>query len=124
MDNYDNIISESIEAILSKKMLTEKFRAGEEAHINHEEEEKNDPTASIEVIHLISNLFSMGFLNVSAFARYVFPDHTPEGAQSQLRKAIEGLNSDGKIDKEHPVRLTDKISDIIMHLMSDFLGKS
>ncbi len=124
MDNYDNIISESIEAILSKKMLTEKFRAGEEAHVNHEEEEKNDPTASIEVIHLISNLFSMGFLNVSAFARYVFPDHTPEGAQSQLRKAIEGLNSDGKIDKEHPVRLTDKISDTIMHLMSDFLGKS
>ena len=124
MDKYDKIINESIENVLSKKIITEKFRPGEESHINHEEEEKNDPTASIEVIHLISNLFSMGFLNVSAFARYVFPDHTPEGAQSQLRKAIEGLNSEGKTDKKHPVRLTDKISDIIMHLMSDFLGKS
>lgn len=33
-------------------------------------------------------------LNIAALARKVYPDHTPEGAQSQLRKKIEHIDSD------------------------------
>lgn len=33
-------------------------------------------------------------INVAALARKVYPDHTPEGAQSQLRKKLKGLEND------------------------------
>lgn len=33
-------------------------------------------------------------LNIAALARKVYPDHTPEGAQSQLRKKLKGLKND------------------------------
>lgn len=33
-------------------------------------------------------------INVAAMARKLYPNHTPEGAQSQLRKKIEGVKND------------------------------
>lgn len=33
-------------------------------------------------------------INVAALAREVYPDHTPEGAQSQLRKKLKGIKND------------------------------
>lgn len=33
-------------------------------------------------------------INVAALAKKVYPDHTPEGAQSQLRKKLKGLKND------------------------------
>ena len=33
-------------------------------------------------------------INIAAMARKLYPDHTPEGAQSQLRKKIKGVKND------------------------------
>lgn len=41
-------------------------------------------------------------INIAALARKVYPDHTPEGAQSQLRKKIKGLKNDS--GKEYHIR--------------------
>jgi hypothetical protein len=34
------------------------------------------------------------FINISAVAQEIYPDHTPEGAQSQLRKKVKGIEND------------------------------
>ena len=34
------------------------------------------------------------YINVAAVARELYPDHTPEGAQSQLRKKIKAVKND------------------------------
>lgn len=119
MRNINSLIDESV-----NKVITEKFHTGEHHFSDHEQEEKAEPTAGKEVVHLMSNLFSMGFLNVAAFAKYVFPDHTDEGAQSQLRKALNGLGSDGE-KSNHPIRFTGEMAKTISHLISNFMtGKS
>lgn len=41
-------------------------------------------------------------INIAALARKVYPDHTPEGAQSQLRKKIKGLKNDS--GKQYHIR--------------------
>ena len=33
-------------------------------------------------------------INIAALARKLYPEHTPEGAQSQLRKKIKGEKND------------------------------
>ena len=116
MTNMNDIINESIK----KVVLQEKFRKGQKHFSDHNEETKKNRTASKESINLIKNLFDKGLLNVAAFARYVFPDHTDEGAQSQLRKAIKGLDSSGD-HSDHPVRMTSKMVAVITNLTSEEL---
>lgn len=114
--NTDKLINESI----NKVILQEKFKKGHKHFSNHEQEKKDNPNASRDSVNLIKNLFAKGLLNVAAFARYVFPDHTDEGAQSQLRKAIKGLDSAG--DKSHsPIRMTQKMVSVIVNLTSEEL---
>jgi hypothetical protein len=112
-----NIIKESI----NKELISEKIRKGEKVYTNHEDEEKEDPTAPKEVINIIRNMFKLGLLNVSAFAQYAYPDHTPEGAQSQLRKALQGLDNEGNKSSEHSIRLTGHVANIITELMSEIV---
>lgn len=33
-------------------------------------------------------------INIAALAREIYPDHTPQGAQSQLRKKLKGVKND------------------------------
>jgi hypothetical protein len=114
--NIDSLINESIDKVI----LQEKFKRGEKHFSNHSEEQKENPTASRESVNLIKNLFNKDLLNVAAFARYVFPNHTEEGAQSQLRKAIKGLDSSG--DKSaHPIRMTKQMVAVITSLTSEEL---
>lgn len=114
--DIDKIINESI----NKVILQEKIRKGKKQFVNHEEEQKISPTATRQVFTLISNLFKNDFLNVSAFAQYVFPDHTPEGAQSHLRKALDGLDNEGKKSK-NPIRFTGRMAEVILKLISQIV---
>lgn len=41
-----------------------------------------------------NNVDGSGIINVAALAKKVYPNHTPEGAQSQLRKKLKGLTND------------------------------
>jgi len=42
----------------------------------------------------ITDILNNDFINVGAVAQKLYPDHTKEGAQSQLRKKLEGEASD------------------------------
>lgn len=117
LNKYDRIISENV----NKYILQEKFRKGQHVVIDHEKEQKEDPTVTNNMLHLISSLFKGGFLNTKKFAEYVFPDHTPEGAQSQLRKALKGLNNEGDFDKEHAIRMTDDMAKRILTIVSQIM---
>lgn len=41
-----------------------------------------------------NNVDGSGIINVAALAKKVYPNHTSEGAQSQLRKKLKGLTND------------------------------
>ena len=63
----------------------------------------------------INDLFDDNLINLAAIARKVYPHHTPEGAQSQLRKKIKQLKNDtGK--KYH---LTQREAGIINKAIKD-----
>jgi len=42
----------------------------------------------------LTDILDSGYVNLAAVARDVYPDHTEEGAQSQLRKKVKGLTND------------------------------
>lgn len=42
----------------------------------------------------VEDVLNNGFINIKKVAQKLYPDHTPEGAQSQLRKKLEGERSD------------------------------
>ena len=42
----------------------------------------------------VKNLLTNGFINIKKVAEKLYPDHTPEGAQSQLNKKLRGDKSD------------------------------
>lgn len=57
-----------------------------------------------------------GIVNVAALAREVYPNHTPEGAQSQLRKKLKGLTNDNGSEyhiKEREANIIQKVMDKI-----------
>lgn len=75
-------------------LLAEKNRKGEKKYIDHDKEKEKNVRASSDDENEIRKDMNNDFINVAAMAREVFPNHTPEGAQSQLRKQIKGLKSD------------------------------
>lgn len=75
-------------------LLQEKNAKGEKKFVDHDKEKVNNPNiASDDEIEIRKDM-NNDVINVAAMARKVFPNHTPEGAQSQLRKQIKGLKSD------------------------------
>lgn len=113
---YDRIISESIHNFLinegffeaktqsdrAKKAVHRGIKKYNKMQSNNkfkdqaEQEKKRDGNAmnsedESEIRNMVNN---SDLINVAALARKVFPDHTPEGAQSQLRKQLKGIKND------------------------------
>jgi hypothetical protein len=42
----------------------------------------------------IADELNSGYFNISKIAQEIYPDHTKEGAQSQLRKKLKGETAD------------------------------
>lgn len=96
--NLDRIISEEI-----NRYINESFFEAEDNQPKHnkfkeqqEKEKRRDGnTMNSEDESEIRNVVNTNdMINVAALARKVFPDHTPEGAQSQLRKQLKGIKND------------------------------
>lgn len=66
---------------ISKKRAYAKRRDGKNVSVGDEAQIRHD-------------VDNADLINVAALAREVYPDHTPEGAQSQLRKKLKGLKND------------------------------
>jgi hypothetical protein len=101
--NLNQIISEEINRFLVNEIFYETSDNENSKRKNHsksadqiEKERKRDGNAmnsedESEIRNIVNN---NDLINVAALARKVFPDHTPEGAQSQLRKQLKGIKND------------------------------
>lgn len=65
----------------------------------------------------LSSILTNGPFNISQIAQEVFPDHTKEGAQSQLRKELKGEHADSghkyRLKKHHLQRLRAVLAKIL-----------
>lgn len=89
MNKIINVINEEINIILA-----ENNKKGKHKFVDHDKESKQNKNINSEDENEIRNTTDTDMLNIAALARKVYPDHTPEGAQSQLRKKIKGLKND------------------------------
>lgn len=95
--NLRQIISEEINKYINESFFeTDSKKQDNKFKDQTEKEKKRDGNAmnsedESEIRNMVNN---SDLINVAALARKVFPDHTPEGAQSQLRKQLKGLKND------------------------------
>lgn len=98
-DNTDKRLGEllgKLDSIEKKKgnkkenLRTKKLRGGLHQAYNYDEYKENNPeTAKADSDNVRHNV-DMKRNNISDIAQDIFPDHTPAGAQSQLRKILKG----------------------------------
>lgn len=80
----------------SKKSERERKRDGNDLNAEDEAEIRNIVNKS-------------DLINVAALAKKVYPDHTPEGAQSQLRKELKGIKNDSGNEYHIKQRVSNEI---------------
>lgn len=106
MKSIDNIIKETIEHYLNENVVDENVKNQHEyfktynektdSQKKYEKAKKRDgnSVSSGDEEQIKHKVDGSEIINVAALARKVYPNHTPEGAQSQLRKKIKGLTND------------------------------
>lgn len=106
MRNLDLIIKESIENYINENVITEekkekgwrkkaiKAKGGSRKDYNVEDERTYNQNADDLEQSSVKDFLRSGYINIKKVAEKLYPDHTPEGAQSQLRKKLEGEKSD------------------------------
>lgn len=101
---------------IHKKAL--KKKGGIRTDFNAKEDETyNSKVDDMEQSEL-SDLLNNGFFNIAKIAQELFPDHTPEGAQSQLRKKLNGDIA----DSGYKYHLKKKEVRRLRGIMSKYLG--
>lgn len=71
-----------------------KLRNGRRGEYNFKKERETNPNLNAQDAEDLNAILDSDYINVAALAQDVYPDHTREGAQSQLRKKIKGLTND------------------------------
>ena len=110
MITFDKIISESINSYLSSNLIVEynskkdkekkirkkaiKGKGGLRKDYDVDYEKKYNQNVDDQEQSSVMDALDNGFVNVKKVAEKLYPDHTPEGAQSQLRKKLKGETSD------------------------------
>ena len=127
MITIEEAVSRSIERFLNEDIFTEKNRKGVKHHTHkkgkkaikkrngqrgdydYDNAKNNNPNVSKGDQEALAKVVKDDALNLAPIAQEVYPDHTKEGAQSQLRKKIEGELSDSgtkyKLNKKEAKRL-------------------
>jgi len=111
--NIDKIINEEINRFINEDIFAEKkkhankgkkekdivkkgkkLRNGLRTDFDAKKERETNPNLNNQDAEDLNDLLNSDYINVAALAKDVYPDHTPEGAQSQLRKKIKGIEND------------------------------
>ena len=126
LDNYltENLINENVFDEASKKgspilsKLAKKSNKKTETQKEHERAERRDGNNinSGDEDNIRSDVDGSNLINIAALARKVYPNHTPEGAQSQLRKKLKGLTND--TGSEYHIK--EREADIITKELDNF----
>lgn len=71
-----------------------KLKNGLRTDYNAKRERETNPNLNNQDAEDLNDILDSDYIDVAALARDIYPDHTPEGAQSQLRKKIKGIEND------------------------------
>lgn len=86
-----------------------KLTNGRRTDFNVKQDRETNPNLNNQDSEDLASLVDSPYIDLAAVAQDVYPDHTPEGAQSQLRKKIKGLTNDNgsvyKLKKKEAFRL-------------------
>lgn len=135
MINFDSLIQEElnnyinhlvVEAIVEKKGKKDskkkkekkekdilkngkKLKNGLRTDFNAKLDRETNPNLTSQDAEDLIDVLDSDYVNLAAVAHDVYPDHTPEGAQSQLRKKVKGLFNDNgskyKIKKKEAFKI-------------------
>lgn len=90
---YDKIIKEQIYKYITENVFDEgKKSKQDEIKIKIKNRDGEQISKSDE--DRLRSLLKTDLFNIATIAKRIYPDHTDEGAQSQLRKKILGIKSD------------------------------
>lgn len=135
--NVDKIINEEISKYINEEILSEgffeskknskkgkgkkekkekdilkngkKLKNGLRTDFNAKLDRETNPNLTSQDAEDLSSILDSGYINLAAVAHDVYPDHTEEGAQSQLRKKVKGLTNDNgskyKIKKKEAFKI-------------------
>ena len=92
MDIITRVLRESVNEFL----INERNDRKKGVYIDHELQNKKDPYVSKEEAENMRKALSSDMINVAKVARIIYPHLTPEGAQSELQKKIDGQDANGK----------------------------
>ena len=124
----ENIISEEINSFLNENGFFEakkkkakkkgpkdtgknakKLKNGLRTDFNYKQERETNPNLNNQDSEDLIDILDSPYVDLAAVAQDIYPDHTPEGAQSQLRKKVKGLKSDSgstyKIKKKEAFKI-------------------
>lgn len=71
-----------------------KLKNGRRTDFDAKKERETNPNLNNQDAEDLNNILDSDYIDIAALARDVYPGHTPEGAQSQLRKKIKGIEND------------------------------
>jgi hypothetical protein len=133
MNRFQDIIKETIDSYLNSNLITEKEdkedkrfkkkaikkKGGMRKDLDVEDERTYNQNVDDQEQSSVKDILSNGFVNIKKVAEKLYPDHTPEGAQSQLNKKLTGAKSDSgstyKLKKKEVKRLR--------HIIATFLNQ-
>ena len=113
MKNINHVISEEIDKYIDN-IITEKKASRRRRKKGY----KKDTGANLNTQDNanMSHFLNSDAINLSAIAQEIYPDHTPEGAQSQLRKKVKHIKSDSGSE----YKIKDKEAERINKVLSKF----
>ena len=122
MKSIDSIIKETVNRYINENVFGENddktYNQKTDAQKKYEKSKIRDgnSVSSGDEDQIRHDVDGSGIVNVAALAREVYPNHTPEGAQSQLRKKLKGLTNDNGSEyhiKEREANIIQKVMDKI-----------
>jgi hypothetical protein len=112
------IITETLNRYLQENVFPEKKEHKKKKHEDNESKDEDDDFISEQDAQYIISRFKKNehLINIAALARDIYPNHTDEGAQSQLRKKIEQETNDNGV----PYKFTKREARIITRVLDSF----
>ena len=97
--NLNKLISEEINKYITESFFEKKEKKHSSSYNKYKEIQRRAKLRDGETIsrsdeEILRALFDTNYFNEAAIAQEIYPDHTPEGAQSQLRKKLKGETND------------------------------
>lgn len=124
MKSIDNIIKETVNRYINENVFGENddktYNQKTDAQKKYEKSKIRDgnSVSSGDEDQIRHDVDGSGIVNIAALARKVYPSHTPQGAQSQLRKKLVGDTNDNGTEYHLREREAAAIRQIINKIKS------